>query len=207
MISEWLPALLAAWGVQLLGVLSPGPGVALILGVATARGRGAALSTCIGIGFAAVLMAFATVLGFAVFLAEATWAMTLVRYLGAAYLAWLAWQAFRKAALPSPPPTARQVSARRSAVEGFLMQLTNAKAMVFWVAVAAVSGIEAAPWPVVAVFLVGAFINSAGGHGVWAVALSSRPFRAAYATGRRWIDATLGVFFGFAALKLATSEA
>ena len=54
MLADWLPNLLAGWAVQLLGVLSPGPGVALILTVATTRGRVPALTSCLGIASGAV---------------------------------------------------------------------------------------------------------------------------------------------------------
>ena len=45
MIWDWLPNLAVGWGVQLLGVLSPGPGVALILAIATTRASDASWAT------------------------------------------------------------------------------------------------------------------------------------------------------------------
>lgn len=206
MIVEWLPNILLAWGVQATGVASPGPGVALILGVAVSQGRAPALRICLGIGIAAVLMATATVLGLAAIWSEVASLMTVVKLLGSAYLAWLAYGAFRKAASPGSLPHARTISARGSVLHGFLMQLINPKAMIFWLAVAAVAGLNTAPLPVIAVFLAGAFVVSFGGHGAWAIALSSAPFRAIYAAGRRWVEGALGAFFAFAAFKLATSR-
>ena len=58
----------------------------------------------------------------------------------------------------------------------------------------------------VAAFVAGAFVISFAMHAAWALVLSSRPVRAAYAGGRRWIEAGLGTFFTFAAFKLATAE-
>jgi len=53
---------------------------------------------------------------------------------------------------------------------------------------------------------IAAWMLSFACHGGWAVLLSSGPIRKVYAASRRWIEASLGAFFGFAAYKLATSE-
>ncbi|MEM7753112.1 MAG: LysE family translocator [Pseudomonadota bacterium] len=208
MIEVWLPNLLVGWGVQLLGVLSPGPGVALILTMATTRGRGAAVTTCLGIAMGAVILASAGVLGLAALLADIAFAMLVVKIIGAAFLAWLAWKSFGKMLTPGAAlPTAPAESAAGGTVAvGLAMQLTNPKAILYWIAAAAVAGLETAPWPIIAIFLVGACVNSFLGHGLWAVALSSRMFLRLYAQARRWIEGALGAFFAFAAFKLATSR-
>ena len=207
--ADWIPNLLLAWGVQSVGVLSPGPGVALILGVALSEGRRASVITCLGISMAAVVLATLAVLGLAAVLAGMETAMTAVRWIGAAYLGWLAIGAFRKAAAPPAPPKAREVSVKGSAalmVKGFTMQMANPKAIFYWIAVGAVAGLEAAPLPVIGLFLIGGWAISFFGHGAWAILLSSAPFRALYASARRWVEAALGGFFAFAAFKLATME-
>ena len=208
MIETWLPNLLVGWGVQWLGVLSPGPGVALILAVATSRGRTAALTTCLGIAFGAFCLAFISVIGLATLLADIAWAMTAIKLMGAAFLAWLAWKSFGRAFQSSDIPTARPERGieRKAALAGYMMQMSNPKAIIYWIAAAALAGLEAAPWPVILLFLAGGFVNSFLGHGLWAVALSSRPFLAIYRSARRWVEGTLGVFFAFTAFKLATSR-
>ncbi|MBF9034559.1 LysE family transporter [Rhodobacterales bacterium HKCCE2091] len=207
MIETWLPNLLLAWGVQWLGVLSPGPGVALILTVATTRGRGAALVTCLGIACGAFCLALIAVMGLAAVLADIAWAMMAVKLAGAAFLLWLAWKSFGKALHPGKlPAVAAEPRRGNAALLGYTMQMSNPKAILYWIAATAVAGLETAPWPVIALFLVGGMVNSFTGHGLWAVALSSRPFLAAYAGARRWIEGALGAFFTFAAFKLATSR-
>lgn len=206
--ADHLPQLLLAWSVQATGIASPGPGVMLILGVATTQGRSAALRLCLGIGLAAVVMSTAVVFGYATLLAEARMLMIAVKLIGAAYLLWLAYGAFRKAATPTLPTTgAAPDMARIGAVGlGFTMQMTNPKAIFFWIAVAAVGGIGQAPAPVIAIFVAGAFAISFGGHAAWAFLLSSGPFRSVYVRARRGVEATLGVVFTLFALKLATMK-
>ncbi|MEP2261752.1 MAG: LysE family transporter, partial [Paracoccaceae bacterium] len=108
---------------------------------------------------------------------------------------------------PDDEPVLGEAKAgRRSVLEGYLMQITNPKAIVYWLAVVAVAGLSAAPWPIIGLFLIGSMSNSFFGHGAWAIAFSSRPFLSLYARARRWVDAVLGGFFAFVAFKLATSE-
>lgn len=202
---EYLPQLLLAWSIQLTGVLSPGPSVALILGIAVGQGRAAALITAFGIGTASILLSLATVLGLAALFAQAAEVMTLVRFIGAAYLLWLAYGAFRKAIAP-PELRIGAVASGRLWLSGFLLQLTNPKAILFWLAVAAVGGVGTAPPHIVALFVAGAFVNSAGGHGLWALALSAAPVRRGYQRLRSPIEAALGAVFTFAAFRLATER-
>ncbi|MEM6823604.1 MAG: LysE family transporter [Pseudomonadota bacterium] len=205
-----LPNLLVAWSIQATGVLSPGPGVAFILGVATRAGRAPALAACLGIGLGALVLAILTVLGFAAILAESRPLLIAVRWIGAAYLAWLAISAFRRAISPPPPPMAAQATDDRSLLgrifAGFIFQIANPKAIFFWIAVAAVGALDAVSTTSLLIFLVGALLISSVGHGGWAIVLSSTPFRALYTRARRWIEAALGTFFGLFAMNLAAGR-
>lgn len=205
---DYLPALLAAWGIQLVGVMSPGPSVALLLGVGTAQGARAALLTCAGIASGSIILSLSTVLGLTVIFAQLAEAMLVLKLLGAGYLAWLAFGAFRRAASPPPPPspTSVRASATRLARRGFLLQVTNPKAIFFWIAIASLGGLATAPWSVIAVFVAGAFLNSFFGHGLWGLVFASSPMRRLYLSGRRWVEGALGAFFAFASYKLLTTR-
>lgn len=208
MISQHLPQLLLAWSIQLTGVLSPGPSVALILGVATGQGRPAALVTATGVACGTIVLCVSTVLGLTVVLSKFAGLMEVIRLVGACYLVWLAWNSFRKAASPPPLVLAQRQSGSplRTGISGFLLQITNPKAIFFWLAIAGIGGVGDAPWPVVALFVAGSFANSWIGHGGYALLLSSPPFRRLYAAGRRWIEGALGCFFLFAGWRLATTR-
>ncbi len=207
-MAEYLPQLLLAWSVQLMGVVSPGPGVALILGVAVSQGRLPSLVTAFGIACGSIILSVATVVGIAAIFAQVAELMTVIRLVGAAYLAWLAWKSFRIAANPPvlriTPVSAR--SAWQTGLTGFFLQLSNPKAIFFWLAVASVGGVGDAPLPVIVLFVAGAFVNSFAGHGGYALLLSSTPFRSTYQRFRRWIEGGLGCFFLFASYRLATTR-
>ncbi len=207
-LADYLPELLLAWSIQLMGVVSPGPGVALILGVATSQGRLPSLITAFGIACASIVLSTGTVLGIVAIFAGMADLMIVIRLIGAGYLAWLAYKAFRNAA--SPPALdvgpVRLQSAWRTGLAGFVLQLSNPKAIFFWLAIASVGGVGDAPLSIVALFVAGAFVISFAGHGGYALILSSGPVRKLHARFRGWIEGALGCFFLFASYRLATTK-
>lgn len=208
MLSEHLPHLILAWSIQFMGIVSPGPGVMLILGVATSRGRAASLITSFGIASGSVVLAAATVLGVTAILSQVADAMTVLRWLGAAYLFWLAHKSLKTAwhNPPLPKAQATTVSPLRTGLTGFGLQIFNPKAIGFWLAIAAVGGIGEAPLSVILLFIGVAFLNSFLGHGAYAVLLSSPPMRRLYGKFRRIIEGVLGSLFLAAGLRLALSR-
>lgn len=204
----FLPGFLAAFSILLVAASSPGPAVAMLLGISMSRGRTAALVTCLGIACGSSLINLATMLGVGLLLSKAAWAMQLLRLIGAAYLAWLAYGAFRKAANPpalaTGPVPAR--SAARLFAAGFALQVTNPKAIVFWLAIAALGATAGGGAIVYAAFFTACWLISFTCHAAWALLLSSTPVRAAYTRARRSVEATLGVLFSVFAFKLATSR-
>ena len=210
---EWLipylPGFGAAYAIQAVSVASPGPGVALLLGVALSQGRANAIAAAFGIGLGAASLALATTQGLGLLMEQVAWLSTVIRLAGVAYLLWLAVKSFRRAAQPPQVSVARidaDAGLGRSLTAGYLMQITNPKAIVFWLAIATVGATEGAPWPVVATFTAGAFALSLAGHAAYAILLSSYPFRQAYNRARRGIEAAIGGFLTYVAFRLATER-
>lgn len=205
----FLPGFAAAYAILLVAASSPGPAVAMLLGIGLGQGRANALVAAAGIATGSVVLNLGTMAGLGLVLTQAAWAMSAIRLLGAAYLAWLAWSAFRKSVSAAPPPVAQDVaraSAGRHFLAGMALQITNPKAIVFWVAINAVAATQGGGPLVIALFVAGAWVISFFCHGAWALLLSSSPFRSAYAAARRGIEATLGALFAFFAFRLATER-
>ncbi|UXX85013.1 LysE family translocator [Roseovarius pelagicus] len=207
-LAPFLPGFIAAYAILLIGAASPGPSVAMLIGIATDQGRAPAMVATLGIAMGSVVINILTLLGVGLILSQAAWAMTGLKLIGAAYLLWLAYGAFRKALHPPALRAAGAVprSPWRHFVAGFLLQVTNPKAIVFWLAIASIGATAGGGIGIVSLFVVGAFLISFSCHGAWALALSAAPVRRVYTRARRWVELTLGSFFTFAAFKLATSE-
>jgi len=206
-LTPYLAGILAAYSILLLGSLSPGPSVAMLIGIATGQGRIPALAATLGIAFGSMSINILSMLGMGIVLSEAAWAMSVLRIIGAAYLLYLAYGAFKKVIVPANlqkvAPVVRTLP--RHFISGYLLQVTNPKAMSFWLAISSIGAVDGASAAVTLLFIIGAFAISFVCHGVWAVALSVNAIRLGYVAKQRWIEAALGSFFTFAAYNLAVS--
>lgn len=205
----WLPGFGAAYSIQAFSLLSPGPNVALLLGIGLAHGRLNALVAAGGIAAGAIFHALITAQGLGLLMERVAWLSTAIRIAGISYLLWLSVKAWKNALNPQQVKIihARQKSGLvRSFSAGFLIQITNPKSVIFWLAIASVGATAGASLTVHVLYLAGVFVLSFAGHGAYALLLSSAPFRFAYDRARRWIEAAIGGFLTYVAFRLATER-
>lgn len=118
-------------------IVVPGPSVLFAIGRALSLGRTSALTTVVGNACGIYAVAALIALGLGGLVARSDAVFTVVKYLGAAYLVYLGIQAIRhrhdltRAMHDQSAPT----SWRRSIREGFLVGLTNPKALIMFGAV------------------------------------------------------------------------
>ena len=121
---------------SLVIIAVPGPSVMFAVSRALVLGRRGALVTVLGNTSGVYVQVVAVAFGLGALLARSATAFTVVKLAGAAYLVYLGVQAVRhRRALSVAPGTAAPVvSTRRAFREGFIVGLTNPKAMVFFAA-------------------------------------------------------------------------
>lgn len=134
-----LETLITFFGVSLLLGLTPGPDNLFVLVQSAQRGWRAGMAVVLGLCVGLVVHTAAVALGLAAVFAASAMAFTALKWCGAAYLAYLAWQALRApAALVSGAAPAAAAgtapSARRMVARGAVMSLTNPKVLVFFLA-------------------------------------------------------------------------
>lgn len=193
---------------HLLAVASPGPDFALVLRQSLVHGRRTAILTSLGIGTGISLHITYSLLGIGFLLKSSLVAFTVLKFTGAAYLSWLGVRS-----LLSRPPAALPVgsavpvgaaggsepSARSAFAVGFLTNVLNLKAALFFIALFPLAVSPATPKLLQA------------GYGVWLILMTmvwfcfvslvfTRPsLRNSFFRHRHWIDRALGVvFLGFA---------
>jgi len=120
-------------GAALLLVLTPGPNMIYLISRSLCQGRRAGVISLAGVlaGFIVHMLAAAVGLS-AVFLAVPL-AYELLKWLGALYLLWLAWQSVRPGARsPFEPRALPADSPRRLFTMGFLTNVLNPKVAIFY---------------------------------------------------------------------------
>lgn len=124
------PAVLPAFALAMVLIeLTPGPNLAWLTLLGASRGRRAGLRAVAGITVGLLVWLLVAVLGLTRTPLHSHTGLEILRWVGAAYLVWLAWDAMRPA-----PVSLRGSSGGRPFVRGLLANLLNPKAAVFYLA-------------------------------------------------------------------------
>ncbi len=135
-----IETLVAFFGVSVLLALTPGPDNIFVLLQSAQRGWRAGMCVVLGLCLGLVGHTAAVALGLAAVFAASGMAFTVLKVVGAAYLAWLAWGALRApASVHEAPPGGAAAAggnggALRMVGRGVVMNLTNPKVLVFFLA-------------------------------------------------------------------------
>ncbi|WP_246303278.1 LysE family translocator [Paenibacillus plantarum] len=126
---------LLAFALVSLGmVCTPGPNMIYLISRSVTQGRMAGIISLLGIVLAFLVYIVTTMLGLSALFMAAPYVFDAVKFAGAAYLLWLAWQAVKPGArsvltardLPVDPP-------KKLFLMGFMTNLLNPKAAVLYV--------------------------------------------------------------------------
>jgi threonine/homoserine/homoserine lactone efflux protein len=134
---HWLPAwplLIAFIAASLALAVTPGPGVIYIVTRSLSQGRSAGFASVAGIALGNSVNAAAAALGLAAVLATSALLYAVLKYLGAAYLFYLAYQLFQQAdatTRASAPPPSRPLHVFR---DGIVVAVLNPKTALFYAA-------------------------------------------------------------------------
>lgn len=123
------PSVLLAFALVSLGmVLTPGPNMVYLISRSISQGRLAGLVSLAGVALGFVFYLLCAVLGITTLVMTVPYAYDALRLAGAAYLAWLAWQAVRPGGRsPFQVRALAPDSPRKLFAMGFLTNLLNPK--------------------------------------------------------------------------------
>ncbi|HHO2169313.1 LysE family translocator [Aeromonas hydrophila] len=130
-LTSWL----ALAAICVMGAISPGPSLALIIRNTVQGGQGHGVATALGHGFGVGIYALITALGLAILITQTPLLFDVIRYGGAAFLAWLGVKALlAKPAKGEASEEVHQLRGRQGAFEGFMVAFLNPQLAVFFVA-------------------------------------------------------------------------
>ena len=209
-LALYLPGILLAYSAFLLAIASPGPNILAVIGTSMSVNRASGIALAMGVATGSFTWALLTVLGLSAILAKLTAALLLIKFFGGLYLLWLAYKSFKSAASRHDIEAKELAGGRRTLFgyfqRGYIVQMTNPKAALAWIAIISLGLQEGAPHWVGAVIVLGTFALSIIIHLLYAVAFSTPIMVRIYGKARRVIQATLGAFFALAGLRLLTSR-
>lgn len=204
-----LTSLLLFFTTALLLALAPGPDNIFVLTQAALKGRLVGVVVTLGLCTGLVVHTSAVALGVAALVQTSAMAFDLLKFAGAAYLLWLAWGALRAGAASLETAPNRETSLHRYYLRGILMNITNPKVSIFFLAfLPQFTSPERGHLPLQMAVLGGLFILAtllvfgaisllAGGLGAW---LRRSP------RVQQWLNRAAGTIFAILAMKLAMAS-
>lgn len=198
--------LLIAYTVAFIGAASPGPATLAIMSTSATYGRAAGLRLGLGIANGSVIWGLFAAFGMIALLAQFSWALTLIKTIGGVYLLWLASKALRIALTPDKGVQALKVTPKGLYWQGLALHLTNPKAMLSWSAIIAIGAPAGASAGYLMALFAGVALITFGTFIGYALLFSTPRMMSGYQRLRRKINGALAAVFGFAGVKLLTSN-
>jgi len=190
--------------------IMPGPDSLLIMARSATQGWRAGVAAALGIGTGTMVHVLAAAVGLSAILATSATAFMVVKYIGAAYIIWMAIGLLRSKRneageqTPVPPLPYRKIYA-----QGFLTNILNPKVAIFFLAFVPQFIDTAAPSKALAFIILGCIFNINGMLWCFTLALFT-----AFASARikvaplvsLWLNRITGGLFIWLGIKLALSK-
>ncbi len=129
--AETLMTFLAA---SVLLAVAPGPDNIFVLTQSALRGKSAGLSVMLGLCTGLIVHSAAVALGVAVIFQTSALAFSILKFIGAGYLMYLSWQAFRASATKFQSVRGPETRLWKLYRRGIIMNITNPKVSIFFLA-------------------------------------------------------------------------
>ena len=194
---------------SLLLALAPGPDNIFVLTQSAVHGRKAGFTVTLGLCTGLIVHTTAVAFGVAIIFQASAVAFTALKLLGAAYLVYLAWQAFRASAATIQTKCGNGLSSGKLYRRGIIMNITNPKVSIFFLAfLPQFADPSHGPLALQMVFLGAVFILATilvfGGVALLAGTLGQCLNRSPRV--QQFMNRAAGLIFVSLALKLATTE-
>jgi threonine/homoserine/homoserine lactone efflux protein len=128
-------SLLAFAAISLIVELTPGPNMAYLAALSLIKGWRAGIAAVAGVALGLSVYGIAAALGVAALVARSVVIYEILRWVGIAYLLWLAWEAWSANTEDARPGTELDRTLGESFRRGLITNLLNPKAAIFYMAV------------------------------------------------------------------------
>jgi threonine efflux protein len=187
--------LVPVFAVFIPALLLPGPDFVAVVRSSMTRGTTAGLQTTIGVSIGLAFYATLSLLGLSAVLVQYQWLTWAVRLLGGAYLIYLGIRLLRSKPVATDNDMARGPVRGNALLFGFLVTLTNPKAIVLFASVFATAVTGSTPgW--LMMLMIGLVVASAlVWYSIVSLFMSSAPVVRRFQHARHWIERVAGASF------------
>lgn len=187
--------LISVFAIFIPALMLPGPDFVAVVRSSMTKGTAAGLLTTLGVSGGLGLYATLSLLGLSAILVEYQWLAWTVRVLGGCYLIYLGFRLFF--AKPQPVDVSDEAGKPRGnpLLFGFLVTLTNPKAVVLFTSVFATAVTETTPVWLMTAMIALVVVASLIWYAIVSLFMSSSPVIRRFRHAQHWIERAAGVCF------------
>jgi len=187
--------LIAVFAVFIPALILPGPDFVGVVRSSLTRGTTAGLLTTLGVSIGLGMYSALSLLGLSAVLVEYQWLTWLVRVLGGAYLIYLGIKLLRSKPGKTADAAAQSPLRGNALLFGFLVTLTNPKAIVLFASVFATAVKASTPHWLMVLMIGLVMASSLIWYTIVSLFMSSPPVMRRFEHARHWIERVAGASF------------
>lgn len=190
-----LLVLASVFAIFIPALILPGPDFIAVVRSSMTRGTAAGLLTTLGVSIGLLLYASLSLLGLSAILVEYQWLTWTVRILGGCYLAWLGIRLLMSKPQEIDIENENFDKKGNPLLFGFLVTLTNPKAIVLFASVFATAVTDTTPAWLMLSMIALVFASALFWYALVSLFMSSGPVIRRFQNARHWIERMAGVCF------------
>lgn len=187
--------LIGVFAIFIPALILPGPDFVAVVRSSMTHGTRAGLLTTLGVSLGLCLYATLSLLGLSAILVQYQWLTWAVRVLGGAYLIFLGIKLLRAKPQEIDLDQANPPARHRAILFGFLVTLTNPKAIVLFASVFATAVTASTPLWLMGLMIGLVTASSLAWYSCVSLFMSSGPVMRRFQRARHWIERAAGVCF------------
>jgi threonine efflux protein len=187
--------LISVFAIFIPALILPGPDFVAVVRSSMTHGTRAGLLTTLGVSIGLCLYATLSLLGLSAILVKYQWLTWAVRVLGGGYLIFLGIKLLRAKPQAIDLDQANPPSRHRAVLFGFLVTLTNPKAIVLFASVFATAVTASTPHWLMGLMIALVTASSLTWYSCVSLFMSSGPVMRRFQRARHWIERAAGVCF------------
>jgi threonine efflux protein len=192
---QWTFVFVSVFAIFIPALILPGPDFIAVVRASMARGTRAGLLTTLGVTMGLGFYAGLSLLGLSAILVEYQWLAWTVRIFGGLYLGYLGIRLLLTRPSRIDIGNSGSAGSGNPLAFGFLVTLTNPKAIVLFTSVFATAVTEAMPLWVMGAMIALVMASAASWYTLVTLFMSSRPVITRFQTVQHWIERAAGLCF------------
>jgi threonine efflux protein len=192
---DYALVLISVFAIFIPALILPGPDFVAVVRSSMTYGTRAGLLTTLGVSLGLCLYATLSLLGLSAILVQYQWLTWAVRILGGSYLIFLGIKLLRAKPQEIDLDQANPPSRHRAVLFGFLVTLTNPKAIVLFASVFATAVTASTPTWLMGLMIGLVTASSLTWYSCVSLFMSSGPVMRRFQRARHWIERAAGVCF------------